>query len=101
MPSKYGAPFNVGSRDELLELLFFTVVVLSLNTNDDSDCAINGDTVKPSVTWLLDSLNDNVDCSEHKQELKGTIGQALLDQLKECSDLRNTLSVCPESNRNI
>jgi hypothetical protein len=66
MPSKYGAPFNVGSRDELLELLFFTVVVLSLNTNDDSDCAINGDTVKPSVTWLLDSLNDNVDCSEHK-----------------------------------
>ena len=101
MSSEYGTSFNVGSSDELLELLFFTPVVLSLNTNDDGDCTINGHTVQPTVAWLLDRLNDDVDCSEHKQELKSTIAQALLDQLKEGSDLRNTLCIRSKSNRNI
>jgi len=43
--SEYSALFNVSSGYEFLELFFFAVIVLSLNTNDNSDSTINGDTV--------------------------------------------------------
>jgi hypothetical protein len=53
------------------------------------------------MAWLLDCLDDDVDGTEDKKELEGTILQTLLDELEEGSDFRNALSVRPKSNRNI
>jgi hypothetical protein len=56
-----------------LKLFLLAVVVLSLNTHDDSDGAINGKTIDPTMGWLLDCLDDDIDGTEDEKELEGAI----------------------------
>lgn len=101
MSSEHSALLYVGRHDELLQLFFLAVVVLSLNANDDCDGGIDSDTIEPTVAWLLDRLNDDVNGSENQQELKGAISETFLDDLEKGSDFRYTLGVGAETNRNI
>ena len=75
-------------------MLLFAVVILYLDTDNQSDGAINSDSIDPSMSRILDRLDSHIDGTEDDEQLEGEVREGLLGQLKERLDFRDTLDVC-------
>lgn len=76
-----------------MQLLLLAVVVLHLNSHDQKDSTVDGYSVNPTFTWMLNCLNDHVEGAETDEQLKSEVREGLLNQLEECLDLGDTLNV--------
>jgi hypothetical protein len=75
-------------------LLLFAVIILYLDTDNQNDGAINSDSIIPSMRRLLNCLDNHIDGTEDDEQLQCEVREGLLDQLKQCLDLRDALDVC-------
>ena len=75
-------------------MLLFAVVILYLDTDNQSHSAINSYSIDPSMSRILNRLDSHIDGTKDDQQLEGKVREGLLGQLKERLDFRDTLDVC-------